>query len=66
MASDKIGVEMGQKDVLDLQGVLTSERQVDVDIALRIDDRSDPSDFVTDQVGGMGEAIQIKLLENHA
>ena len=54
MAGDKVGVEMGEEDVLDLQVVFVSEGEVAVDIALGIDDGSGAGLFVTDEVGSVG------------
>ena len=41
MAGDEVGVEVRQEDVRDAQAVLVGEREVLVDVALRIDDRGD-------------------------
>jgi hypothetical protein len=65
VACDEIGVEMGEKDVFDLQIVLCGEGQVTIDVALGIDHGGDARLFVADEVGGVGQAVQIELMEDH-
>jgi hypothetical protein len=61
---DKIGVKMRQKNMRDFQPVLIGKRDVLIDVALRIDDGCCASCLVTDHVGCMSQARQIKLLED--
>ena len=56
MAGDEIGVEMGEKDVLDLEAVFGGESDVLVDVALRIDDGGCGGRFVSDDVGSVSQA----------
>lgn len=65
VAGDEIGIEMGQEDVLDSQIVFGGECEIAVHLTLRIDDGRDAVLAVADDLGGMGEAIEIKLFEDH-
>ena len=65
MAGDEVGVEMGEEDVLDLEFVFGGEGEVLIDVALRIDDGGFAGWFVADEVGGVGEAAEIELFEDH-
>jgi len=65
MAGDKIGVKVGEENVLDLEVVFAGEGKVTVDVALGIDDGGDAGGFVGDEVGGVGETVEIELLEEH-
>src|SRR5579863_6684645 len=56
---------MRQEYVFDLQAMFGCERQIPVDVALRIDDRRDMRFFIPDNVGGVGQAIQVELLQDH-
>jgi hypothetical protein len=58
-------VEMGEEDVRDPQIVLGGERQVLIDVALRVDDGRDMRLFVADQIRRVREAIQVELLQDH-
>ena len=66
MTGDEVRVQVGEEDVRDTQAVLRGERQVLLDVALRIDDRGGAGGLVADQVRGMGQAVQIELVEDHA
>src|SRR5207248_4149129 len=65
MARKEVGVEVRQKDVLDVEPVLAGEREVLVDVALRIDDGCDLRLLVGDEVRRVRKAVQIELLEDH-
>ena len=65
MAGDEVGVKVGEEDVLDLEFILGGEGDVLIDVALRIDDRGNAGLFVTDEVGGVGEAAEVELFEDH-
>jgi hypothetical protein len=58
-------VEVRQQHVPDLQPVFGGERQVLIDIALRIDDSGGAGVFVADEIRRVGETIKIKLAQNH-
>ena len=58
-------MKVGEEDVRDAQAVLGGEREVLLDVALRIDDRRGLRLLVADQIGRVREAIQIELLEDH-
>jgi hypothetical protein len=66
MSSNEIGVEMRQEYVLDLKGVLGGKRDVLVRVALRINDGRRAGLLVSNNVGGVRQARQIELLEDHA
>jgi hypothetical protein len=51
--------------VLDLQTVVRGKLEITFDVTLRIDHRCRACLFVSNQVGSVGKAIQIKLLEDH-
>ena len=53
VAGDEVGVEMGLDDVLDLEALLLRGFDVDVDVALGVDDGGDA--IGGDEVGGVGE-----------
>lgn len=64
VASYEIGVEMRQDDVLDLEAVFGSEVEIALDVALGIDDNCDAGGFVANQIGGVGETVQVELIKN--
>lgn len=66
MAGDKIGVEMGEYDVLDLEIVLGGELKIAANVALRIDDGGGVSLVVADDVGSVSETGKVELLKDHA
>ena len=61
----EVGVEVREEHVLDAQPVLGGEREVVIDVTLRVDHRGAVRLLVADQVRGVGEAIQVELLQNH-
>ena len=65
MAGDKVGVEMGEKDVADLEAKFLGVGQVLLNIALGVDDDRGRTGLVAQQVGGVGEAAQIVLFQDH-
>src|SRR5579883_2215830 len=65
MSRKKIGMEVGEKDVLDLQAVFGGEGQVVVGVALRVDDNGGAGFLIADQVGSVRKTRQIKLLQDH-
>lgn len=66
VSRDEVRVQVRQDDVCDPQLVLCGERQVLVDVTLRIDDGSDAGLFIGHDVRSVCEALQVKLLEDHA
>jgi hypothetical protein len=65
MTRDEVSVQVRQQDVLDRQAALCGEREVLVDVPLRIHDGRDLSRLVTDQLRRVGEAPKIELFEEH-
>ncbi len=65
MAGDEVGVKVREEDVRDPQAVLGRESEILIDVALRIDDGSRAGAGVADEVRGVRQAIQIKLLQDH-
>ena len=65
MAGDKVGVEMGEKDVADVEPQFLGVGQVLLNIALGVDDDRGRTGLVSQQIGGVGEAAQIVLFQNH-
>ena len=65
MPGDKIGVQMGKEYVLNFKPVLGCKGDVLVRIALRVDDGGRACGLVSNQIGSMRQARQIKLFENH-
>jgi hypothetical protein len=61
LAGDEVGVEMRLDDVLDLQVLLAGVVDVEVDVALRVDDGGDA--FGCNEVGGVGEAAEKELFD---
>ena len=61
VAGDEISVEVRFDDVLDAEIFLGREVEVEVDVALRVDNGGDA--FAGDDVGGVGEAAEEELLD---
>src|SRR5277367_4238546 len=53
MAGDKVGVEMGEKDMADLESQFLGVVQVLLNIALRVDDNCGETGLVSQQIGGV-------------
>jgi hypothetical protein len=66
MACDKVGVEVGEKDVADLEVQFLSVGQVLLNIALGIGDDRSRTGLVSQQIGRVGQAAQIVLFQNHS
>ncbi len=66
MSCKKVGVEVSEKDVADLYAELFGIVKILLDVTLRVDHDGGCARFVGDQVGCVGEAAQIVLLEEHA
>ncbi len=65
MPGDKIGVEVGQKNVPQGQPVLLRVFEVLVDIALRVDDEGGLGLHIPNQVRGVRQTSEVVLLEDH-
>ena len=65
MAGDEVRVEVRQENVANPNVEASRVAQVLVDVALRIDDGSRPALLVRDEVGGVREAAEVVLLDNH-
>jgi hypothetical protein len=65
MTRDEIGMKVRQQHVRDPQVVLARERQILIDVALRIDDGSNLRALVADEIRRVRKAIQVELVENH-
>jgi len=65
MPSHKVGVKMGQEYVLDLQSVFGSKREITINVPLRIDDSRRARRLVTDEIGSVRQATEIKLFKDH-
>ena len=65
MAGEEVGVQMCQKHVCDAQPMPRGERHIAVDVALGVDDGGDPRLLVADQIGGVCQAIEVELLQDH-
>ena len=61
VAGDEVGVEMGLDDVLDLETEAGGGFDIDIDVALGVDNGGDT--FRTDQVGGVREAAKVELFQ---
>ncbi len=65
MSGDEVGVKVREEDVRDPQVVLGREGEILIDVALRIDHGCRARAGVADQVRGVCQAIQVKLLQDH-
>jgi len=65
MAGNEVGVEMGEEDVADLKAECLGIVDVLLDIALGVDDDGGGTGLVSEQIGGVGQAAQVVLFQNH-
>ncbi len=65
MAGDKVGVEVGEKDMADGESVSSGVSEVLLDIALGIDNDGGRGRLVGQQVRGVRQAAKIVLLQEH-
>src|SRR2546422_11253777 len=65
MAGDKVGVKVSEENVADPEAKFLSVGQVLLDVALRVDDDGGRTGLVSDQIGGVGQATQVILFQNH-
>ncbi len=61
--ADEVGMQVRLEDVLDPEVLLGGSFQVNINIALRIDDHADSAG--SEQVRRVGQAAEIKLFEVH-
>ena len=66
VTTQEVGVEVGLDDPFDREPGGRRVGEVPVDVALRIDDHGPPGGLVAHEVGGVREALQVVLLEDHA
>ena len=64
-SGDEVRVEMREEHVRDAQLVRVDERQILIDVALRIDDRGDATFLIADDIRGVRKTVQIKLMKDH-
>src|SRR3984957_14946183 len=62
---DEVRMEVGQKDVADREAELLSVYQVLLDIPLWVDHDPRSARLVPQQVGGMGQASEVVLFQDH-
>ena len=65
VAGKEVGVEVGLEHQLDGEALGLGVTEVLVDVAAGVDDHGPPSALVTDQVGGLGQAVEVVLGEDH-
>jgi len=66
VSGEEIGVQVRQDHVGDAEVVFPGEGQVLLDVPLRIDHYRQAGVVVGNEVGGVRQTVEIKLLENHA
>src|SRR6185503_15655606 len=62
VTGDEVRMKVRQEHVGNSEVVIRRERQILIDVALRIDDDGGAALLVGNDVGGMRETVQIKLL----
>jgi hypothetical protein len=65
MTGYKIGMEVREEYMFDFEGVLGGKGNVLVRVALRVNDGGRACHLVSNQVGGVRQAWQIELFEDH-
>ena len=65
MAGDEVGVEVGEEDVADGESVMGGGVEVLLDVALGVDDDGGGGGLVGDEVGGVRQAAEVVLMEEH-
>jgi hypothetical protein len=65
VAGEEVGVHMGLDDPLDRQAAGRRLLQVHPNVAPGIDDHGPAGRLVTDEIGGLREARQVMLGEDH-
>jgi hypothetical protein len=65
VAGEEVGVEVGFDDGVDDEAAGSGVLEIPRDVALRVDDDRPSGGLVTDQVGGVRQAAEEVLLEDH-
>jgi hypothetical protein len=65
MTGDEVGVKVREDDVTNRQSAFSSERQVLIDVTLRIDNGCGRRCLVADEIRRVREAIEIELVKDH-
>ena len=65
VTGDEVGVEVGEKYVANLEPRFFGVGQVLLNVALRVNDDGGRTGLVCEQIGGVGQATQVVLFQNH-
>jgi hypothetical protein len=65
MTGEEVGVEVSEEDVADVHAELVGVVDVLLDVSLRINHDGGAAGFVGDEIGCVGEAAEVVLLEEH-
>ena len=65
MAGDEVGVEVAEEDVADLKTKPFGVGDILMDVSLRIDDDGGLALLITEQIGGVCQASEVVLLQDH-
>ena len=65
VAGDEVGVEVREEDVTDLEAEFFGVVEVLLNVALGVDDDGGVAGFVAEEIGGVGEAAQVVLFQDH-
>ncbi len=65
VTGEKIGVKMGEKDVVNVELMLISVTEILIDIALRINHDRSATRLVGDEVGRMRKTAKVVLFQPH-
>ena len=65
MAGEEVGVEVRLDDVGDREALLVRISDIPGDVALRVNHDGLPRGRVADEIAGVGEALEVVLLEDH-
>ncbi len=65
VAGDEVGVEVAEEDVADLKTKPFGVGEILLDVALRIDDDGGLALLITEQIGGVCQASEVVLLQDH-
>jgi hypothetical protein len=65
VARKKIGMKMGEEDIVNVKLVLGGVVEILIDIALRVNDNGGAARLIGDKVGGMRETTEVILFHPH-
>ena len=65
VAGHEVGVDVGEHNEFDAEVVLGGVRQIILDVAARIDDDGPSAALIGDEVGRLGQTVQIELFQDH-